>query len=103
LEAGQKCLDARHLKFGEVRRTRKYAATTMNEGNAADGYFSSAYERRGEQMPTYDYRCPGCKKKFSVMMTIREHDAKKVKCPKCGTKKVEQQISHFMTKTSRKG
>jgi hypothetical protein len=52
LEAGQKCLDARHLKFGEVRRTRKYAATTMNEGNAADGYFSSAYERRRES------RCP---------------------------------------------
>ena len=54
-------------------------------------------------MPTYDYRCPACKKKFSMMMTITEHEAKKVKCPKCGTKKVEQQISHFMTKTSRKG
>ena len=54
-------------------------------------------------MPNYDYRCPECKKKFSVMLTFKEHDAKKVKCPKCGVKKVEQQISHFMTKTSRKG
>jgi endogenous inhibitor of DNA gyrase (YacG/DUF329 family) len=37
------------------------------------------------------------------MLTFKEHDAKKVKCPKCAGKKVEQQISHFMTKTSRKG
>jgi putative FmdB family regulatory protein len=54
-------------------------------------------------MPSYDYRCSECKKKFSVMLSIKEHDAKKVKCPKCAGKKVEQQISHFMTKTSRKG
>jgi len=53
-------------------------------------------------MPTYDYRCPACKKKFSVMMSITEHEARKVKCPKCGGKKLEQQISTFMTKTSRK-
>ncbi|MEI9479422.1 MAG: zinc ribbon domain-containing protein [Deltaproteobacteria bacterium] len=54
-------------------------------------------------MPSYDYRCPECKKKFSVMLTMKQHDARKAKCPKCGGKKVEQQISHFMTKTSRKG
>jgi len=54
-------------------------------------------------MPSYDYRCPECKKKFSVMLTIKQHDARKAKCPKCGNKKVEQLISHFMTKTSRKG
>ncbi len=53
-------------------------------------------------MPSYEYRCPSCKKKFSVMMTIKEHDTKKVKCPKCKGSKVEQLISHFMTKTSRK-
>ncbi len=52
-------------------------------------------------MPRYDYRCPDCKKKFSVLLSIKEHDAG-VKCPKCGGKKVEQLISSFMTKTSRK-
>jgi putative FmdB family regulatory protein len=53
-------------------------------------------------MPSYDYQCPECKKKFSLMLTIKEHDGGKVKCPKCGGKKVEQRISPFMTKTSRK-
>ena len=54
-------------------------------------------------MPSYDYRCTNCKKKFTVMLSMKEHDARKAKCPKCGGKKVEQLISHFMTKTSRKG
>ncbi len=53
-------------------------------------------------MPTYDYRCPGCKKKFSLMLSIKEHDTKKVKCPKCGSAKIDQLITSFMTKTSRK-
>lgn len=53
-------------------------------------------------MPSYDYRCPGCKKKFTLLLSFKEHDAGKAKCPKCGGKKVEQLISTFMTKTSRK-
>jgi putative FmdB family regulatory protein len=64
---------------------------------------SDGWRKEGEGMPSYDYRCSECKKKFSVMLSIKEHDAGKVKCQKCGGKKVEQQISHFMTKTSRKG
>jgi len=46
LKAEQKCPDARHLKFGGMRRTWKYAAMTRNEGNVADGHFSSALRRR---------------------------------------------------------
>ena len=53
-------------------------------------------------MPSYDYRCPSCKKKFTLLLSIKEHDRKRVKCPKCGGGKVEQLISTFMTKTSRK-
>ena len=52
-------------------------------------------------MPTYEYRCPKCSK-FSVILSIKEHDAKKAKCPKCGGKKLEQIISTFQVKTSRK-
>jgi hypothetical protein len=33
---------------------------------------------------------------------MKEHDAKKAKCPKCGGKKLGQIITHFMVKTSRK-
>jgi putative FmdB family regulatory protein len=53
-------------------------------------------------MPSYDYRCPNCKKKFTAMLSMREHDAKKAKCPKCGGKKLEQLITGFQVKTSRK-
>lgn len=53
-------------------------------------------------MPTYDYRCPKCNKGFPLILSVKEHDEGKAKCPKCGGKKLEQLISHFMTKTSRK-
>jgi len=53
-------------------------------------------------MPTYDYRCVKCKKTFSTIMSIKDYDAGKAKCPKCGGKKLEQRITGFMVKTSRK-
>ena len=53
-------------------------------------------------MPTYEYECLDCKKKFSVILSIPEHEKTKVSCPKCKGKKVKQSISTFTTKTSRK-
>jgi putative FmdB family regulatory protein len=53
-------------------------------------------------MPSYDYRCPKCKKKFTAILSIREHDGRKAKCPKCVEKKLEQLITAFQVKTSRK-
>ena len=53
-------------------------------------------------MPTYDYRCEKCQHKFSLIQSISEHDKTKVSCPKCKSKKVEQLISIFTAKTSRK-
>jgi putative FmdB family regulatory protein len=53
-------------------------------------------------MPTYEYRCAACGKKFSLILSIGEHDAKKPKCPKCRSTRVEQQFGHFFSKTSRK-
>jgi putative FmdB family regulatory protein len=53
-------------------------------------------------MPTYEYRCPDCKKKFTLILSIAEHDAKKAKCPKCGGKKLDQILSGFQVKTSKK-
>jgi putative FmdB family regulatory protein len=53
-------------------------------------------------MPTYEYQCPKCNKKFSLVLSIKDHDAGKAKCPKCGGKKLEQLISAFQVKTSRK-
>ena len=58
--------------------------------------------QRGIEMPTYEYECRDCKKRFSVSMSISDHDKAKVACPKCKGKKVVQRISAFQTKTSRK-
>lgn len=53
-------------------------------------------------MPTYAYRCGQCGEEFSLIMSLREYEAGKVSCPKCKSEDVQQQLTHFMTKTSRK-
>ncbi len=53
-------------------------------------------------MPTYEYLCESCKKKFSLIQSLKEHEKAKVTCPKCKSRKVKQLISVFMAKTSRK-
>lgn len=53
-------------------------------------------------MPVYDYRCKKCGKKFSLTMSIAEHETKRVKCPKCGSRSVEQQVAAFYAVTSKK-
>jgi putative FmdB family regulatory protein len=39
-------------------------------------------------MPTYQYRCEKCGKKFERIETIAKHEATKPKCPKCRSNKV---------------
>jgi len=56
----------------------------------------------GIYMPTYEYLCTKCRKKFSLRMSISEHDTKKIRCPKCKSTKVEQQLKSFFVVTSKK-
>jgi putative FmdB family regulatory protein len=54
-------------------------------------------------MPTYKYLCEKCGKKFERTETISEHEAlKKLKCPKCGSKKVSFVPSNVYVVTSKK-
>jgi len=53
-------------------------------------------------MPTYDYRCEACNKSFSTVLTMQEHEDKKIKCPKCGSVRVKQKVSSFFAITSHK-
>ena len=53
-------------------------------------------------MPTYEYRCDACNKEFTKVLSIAEHDQGKVTCPQCQSDKVQQQVSIFIGKTSRK-
>jgi putative FmdB family regulatory protein len=53
-------------------------------------------------MPQYEYLCLACNKKFSLLLTVTEHDKGSVKCPKCKSPKVEQQWAAFYATTSKK-
>jgi len=53
-------------------------------------------------MPYYEYLCQACHKKFSQVLTVAEHDKGKIKCPKCGSSKIEQQWAAFYATTSKK-
>ena len=53
-------------------------------------------------MPTYDFRCGGCRKKYTVTLSITDRDRKRIKCPKCGSSKAETIFTSFFAKTSRK-
>jgi len=53
-------------------------------------------------MPTYEYRCEKCGKKFSRVEPISQHGSKRPKCPKCNSVKVAQVFSPFFAKTGKK-
>ncbi len=53
-------------------------------------------------MPRYEYHCEACNKEFELVLTLHEHDEEKIKCPKCGSKKVQQMVTAFTVVTSKK-
>lgn len=53
-------------------------------------------------MPTYVYLCEKCGEEFSRIMSFKEYEEAKIACPKCKSKKVRQQLTEFISKTSRK-
>jgi len=53
-------------------------------------------------MATYDFRCGGCKKRFTLTMSIADRERKRIKCPKCGSQRLEPVFTPFFAKTSRK-
>jgi len=58
------------------------------------------------KMPTYEFFCHSCEKPFVRAYSFEqyEHDKKrkKIKCPHCGSARIERQISAFEAKTSKK-
>jgi putative FmdB family regulatory protein len=53
-------------------------------------------------MPHYEFFCLACKKTFSKILTVAEHEKEKIVCPHCGSKSVEQGWSTFSAITSKK-
>jgi putative FmdB family regulatory protein len=52
-------------------------------------------------MPQYDFVCQDCRNPFSKILTVEEYEKGKIVCPKCGSRKVEQQVFPFHTVTSK--
>jgi putative FmdB family regulatory protein len=55
-----------------------------------------------EVMPTYQFRCEKCGKRFERTETIAEHEAVKPQCTKCGSKKVTFVPGRVFVVTSKK-
>lgn len=55
-------------------------------------------------MPQYDYRCERCHRRFSVRLTITEHEkrAGRLRCPRCGSRAVRHLIESVFVTTARK-
>jgi putative FmdB family regulatory protein len=53
-------------------------------------------------MPAYEYYCPPGDQTFTVVMSLIEHETRKVECPHCHGVQVEQRLSTFIAKTSKK-
>lgn len=43
-------------------------------------------------MPTYQYRCLNCHKRFEVFMTYQEYGSHSVTCTHCGSQEVKRRI-----------
>jgi putative FmdB family regulatory protein len=60
---------------------------------------------RSDVMPTYDYLCNDCGRKFELVEDVNEHmdeHATSHRCPSCSSQKVERRVAEFFVKTSRK-
>ena len=53
-------------------------------------------------MPSYDYRCGKCGKRFSVVQRISEHGGRPPACPKCKSRRTQQLFTPFYAKTGKK-
>jgi putative FmdB family regulatory protein len=53
-------------------------------------------------MPTYEYRCDKCGKRFALVHSMAWHSRKHPSCPKCRSARVTQLFSPFHAQTAKK-
>jgi putative FmdB family regulatory protein len=53
-------------------------------------------------VPSYSFYCKECKKSFTLTMPLAEYEKGKFACPKCKSKKVQQQATAFSAVTAKK-
>lgn len=57
---------------------------------------------REVRMPQYVYLCLECHNEFTKLLHIADLTTVQLRCPQCGSDKVEQQVSAFSAVTSKK-
>ena len=53
-------------------------------------------------MPSYEYQCGKCRKRFTVVQRISEHSGRAPDCPKCKSRSTRQLLTSFFAKTGKK-
>ncbi len=53
-------------------------------------------------MSQYVFYCRECKKEFTQSLHMSDVESAKVKCPHCGSKRVEQLVTAFSAVTAKK-
>jgi putative FmdB family regulatory protein len=83
------------------RRVFKRARGLPNASNAGKlgVYYPPA---RRDLMPHYVFLCKSCNKEFTRILPISELEKSDIKCPHCGSQKVQQQVAAFSAVTSKK-
>ena len=54
-------------------------------------------------MPTYEFRCQDCRKKFEVFLTYSQYDTHKPGCPACQSTRIERVIRKVRVARGDKG
>lgn len=54
-------------------------------------------------MPTYQYRCLNCQKRFDLYMSYSEYDTRSVQCPHCDSNQVIRRIGRIRVARSEEG
>jgi putative FmdB family regulatory protein len=53
-------------------------------------------------MPLYSFRCRECDREFTLVLSLDEHARRAGRCPRCGSKDIEQVIESVEVITGRK-
>jgi len=54
-------------------------------------------------MPAYEYVCKDCRKDFTIFLSLKEYNEKsEIRCPQCGSDKVQRKFTGFFAKTDKK-
>jgi putative FmdB family regulatory protein len=53
-------------------------------------------------MPSYEFQCGKCNRKYSMSLSVKQREEGKYKCPKCGSRKSQPVFGNFYAKTAKK-